>query len=186
MSQAGIINTTAGPVPPTVATSYVTQNGTAVPLANVLIVNANDSTENNNNGIITKGGVVGTGTSNEVDVIITNRLQGTGSTLGATTTTLVTFSLGATPGAYNFELKVVGYTTTGPAATGFTVLGTMRTDGATATLVGTPDETVVEDISLITCDVNMVASGNNLLIQAVGVAGLTISWNTVAQYTFVS
>lgn len=117
---------------------------------------------------------------------MTNRLQGTGSTVGATTADLVTFSLGATPGAYNFELKVVGYDAVTPSATGFTIIGTMRTTGAAAAIVGTPDETVVEDVAMITCDVDMVASGNNLIIRSLGVAGLTINWNVVSTYVFVS
>lgn len=183
MSQAGIINTSTGPVPPTVATTYVTDvNSPAVPAANILNVLGNDTTENNNNGIRTDG----SSGSNTLTVQLTNRLQGTGTTVGATTADLVTFSLGATPGAYNFELKVVGYTTTGPAATGFTILGTMRTNGAAATLVGTPDETVIEDVAMLTADVDMVASANNLIIRSTGIAGVTIDWNVVAYYVFVS
>jgi len=178
-----MINTSSGPVPPTVATSYVTDvNSPAIPAANVLNVFGNDTTANSNNGIQTDG----SSGSNTLTVQLTNRLQGTGTTVGATTADLVTFSLGATPGAYNFELKIVGYTTTGPAATGFTILGTMRTSGAAATLVGTPDETVIEDISMLASDVDMVASGNNLIIRSTGVAGLTIDWNVVATYVFIS
>jgi len=186
LSQAGILNRASGPVPPEVATSYVTQDGTAVPLANVLIVNGFDSTENNVNGIITKGGVVGTGTSNEVDVVITNRLQGTGTTIGATTADLVTFSLGAVAGAYTFSIDTIGFDAVTPSATGFKIQGTMRTDGATATLVGVPDETVIEDVGMLSADVSMVASGNNLIIRVLGVAGLTINWNTVSLYVFIS
>lgn len=174
---------TSGPVPPAVATSYVTDvNSPAIPIANVLNVFGNDTTANNNNGIRTDG----SSGSNTLTVQLTNRLQGTGTTIGATTADLVTFSLGATPGAYNFELKVIGFDAVTPSATGFTILGTMRTSGAAATLVGTPDETVVEDVAMITADVDMVASGNNLIIRSTGVAGLTINWNVFALYTFIS
>jgi hypothetical protein len=170
-------------VPPVVATSYVTDvNSPAIPAANILNVLGNDTTANNNNGIRTDG----SSGSNTLTVQLTNRLQGTGTTVGATTADLVTFSLGATPGAYNFELKVIGFDAVTPSATGFTTLGTMRTTGAAATLVATPDETVVEDVAMISADVDMVASANNLIIRVTGVAGLTIDWNVVATYVFVS
>lgn len=48
MSQSGIINTTSGPVPSNVATTYVTDSGNAVPASNVLNVLGND-------GITTSG-----------------------------------------------------------------------------------------------------------------------------------
>lgn len=169
-------------MPPVVATTYVTDvNSPAIPAANILNVLGNDTTANNNNGLRTDG----SSGSNTLTVQLTNRLQGTGSTIGATTADLVTFPLGATPGAFNFEIKVIGFDSATPSATGFTILGTMRTTGVAAALVGTPDETVVEDVAMISADVDMVASGNNLIIRVTGVAGLSISWNTVSTYVFV-
>jgi len=80
--------TVAGSLPPSVPTQFNTQNGIATPSGNILIVNGFDSIENNNNGIITKGGVDGTGTVNEVDVVLTNRIVLTTTTADATPTTL--------------------------------------------------------------------------------------------------
>jgi hypothetical protein len=183
VSQAGIINTSSGPVPPVVATSYVTDvNSPAIPAANILNVLGNDTTANNNNGIRTDG----SSGSNTLTVQLTNRLQGTGTTVGATTADLVTFSLGATPGAYTFQIDVIGFDGVTPSATGFKIQGTMRTTGAVATLVGIPDEVVVEDVGMITADVDMVASGNNLILRVTGVAALSINWNVVATYVFIS
>ncbi len=50
MSQAGIISTTSGPVPPSVATSYVTDSGVAVPAANILNVNGGVGTTTSGSG----------------------------------------------------------------------------------------------------------------------------------------
>ncbi len=184
MSQAGIISTNTGPVPPTVATSYVTQNGTAVPAANVLIVNGNDSTENNANGIITKGGVVGTGTANEVDVIVTNRLQGTVSTAGAVTSNIISFTP-TVVGAYAIEARVAAYNTTGSLGAGYSIFGTARFDGVNSTLCGTPDKIVNEEGTMTSANVTMTVSGANILISGVGYAAQSINWSAVGLYTFV-
>ena len=192
MSQAGIISTTTGPVPPTVPTSFTTQNGTAVPLANILLVKADDSTENNANGIITKGGVVGTGTSNEVDVIITNRLQGTVQTVGAATQPIITLTP-TVVGTYAIEARVAAFNTTSTEGAGYSVFGTFRWSaaaGGTATLCGTPDKIVNEEGTMATTSPNganctMTVSGGSVLINGVGYAGQTINWSAVGLYTFV-
>ncbi len=176
----------SGPVPPAVATSYVTQNGTAVPAANILIVNAFDSTEDNSNGLITKGGVVGTGTANEVDVVITNRLQGTGSTIGAVTADLVTFSLGATPATYVIEANFCAFESTTPAGAGYSLFGTVRTTGAAASLVGTPDKINNENTALIPSTADIVVSGNNVILRVTGTALLTVNWAVVGYYVRVT
>ena len=171
---------TAGGLPPSVAQQFTTDSGIAVPVAGNLNIFTNDTTANNNNGI------QDTGSGSTVTILLTNRITGTGTTVGAATTTLATFSLGATPGAYNVEAKFIGFNASTPASTGYTVLGTVRTTGAAGALDGVPDETPIEHVALITSDVNLVISGNDLLFQVVGVAGLTINWSVLATYTFVS
>ena len=184
MSQAGIISTSSGPVPPTVPTSFVTQNGTAVPAANVLIVNGADSTENTANGIISKGGVVGTGTSNEVDIVITNRLQGVVTTTNNTPTPMITFPL-TVIGTYAIEVRVAAFNTTSTIGAGYSLFGSARYNGATATLCGNVDRIVNEEGAMNSATSTFSVSGANVLINAVGYGAETINWAAVGLYTFV-
>ena len=184
MSQAGIINTSNGPSPPSVPTSFSTQNGTAVPAANILIVNGFDSPENNANGIITKGGVVGTGTANEVDVVITNRVQGTVTTVGLVTSPIITF----TPtviGAYTVECRISAYNTTSLLGAGYSLFGTARFDGVNSNLCGTVDRIVNEEGAMSSANATFTVSGADIVISGVGYAAQTINFSAVGLYTFV-
>jgi hypothetical protein len=183
MSQAGIVNTSSGPVPPTVATTYVTDvNSPAIPAANILNVLGNDTTENDNDGIRTDG----SSGSNTLTVQLTNRLQGTATTAGATTADIVTFALGATPGTYSIEVRIAGFESTTPAGVGYSLFGSVRTTGAAASVVGTVDRINNEDAALTAATATIIASANNAIVQVTGVAGLSLNWNAVALYTFVS
>ena len=174
MSQAAAISAS---ISPSVATTYTTDSGSAVPAANILNILGDDTTANDNDGIRT------TGAGNTVTVQLTNRCQGTGSTVGAVTADLVTLSLGATPGTYTLEARVAGFNAATPASAGYSLFATVRTTGAAAVLVGTPDKIVNEEAALAACDATVVVSGNTAIIRVTGTAGLTVSWNTAALYT---
>lgn len=183
MSQAGIINTSSGPVPPAVPTSFVTDvNSPAIPAANILNEIGGDTTVNNDNGIQTDG----SSGSNTLTIQLTNRLQGTGTTVGAVTADLVTFALGATPATYVIEANFAAFEPTTPAGAGYSLFGTVRTTGAAASLVGTPDKINNENTALIPSTADIVASGNNAILRVTGTAGLTVDWSTVGYYVKVT
>jgi hypothetical protein len=119
-------------------------------------------------------------------VQLTNRIQGTGSTVGAVTTDLVTFSLGSTPATYVIEANCAAFESTTPAGAGYSLFGTIRTTGAAASLVGTPDKINNEDAALISCNADIIASDNNLVLRVTGTAGLTVDWSIVGYYVKVT
>lgn len=182
MSQAGHISVAAAP---TVATSYTTDNGTAVPAVNVLQVNAIDVTDDNANGIQTTGGLTEAGAANRVQVELTNRLQGTASVTGAITGDVITFGLGGSAAVYRFEFQVAGRDTATDDGVGYSIWASARTDGAAATIIQTPNIDADEDASLLAALIDVVASGNNIILQPTGVAGQTISYSAVGYYVTV-
>lgn len=161
---------------PAVPTTFQADSGNATPAANILNILGDDTTANNQNGISTSGA------GDTVTILLTNRLEGSGSTVGAVTDDLITFALGATPGTFTIEVNVAGFESTTPAGCGYSIFGTVRTDGAAATLVGTPDKIVNEEAALTGCDCTIVVSGNNAIVRATGTAGLTVSWEAVGYY----
>jgi hypothetical protein len=177
----------SGPVPPDVPTSFVTQDGTAVPTANILLVDGFDSTENNDNGIITKGGVAGTGTSNEVDIVLTNRITGSATTTdGTTPVNLYTFSLGATPGTYLFTTNVVGYDITDLKGAGYASYRCVRTTGAAGVLIDAQISSLSEETPFTDAEVSNNIVGNSVTVTVTGVTGKTIDWYVLTTYVFVS
>lgn len=185
MSQI-IKNLASGPVPPSVATSYVTDNGTAIPLSNVLIVHATDSSINVDAGIIANGGSPATANSNEVDIVITNRIRGSVNTAGSIPTIVNLFPLGSTPGVYNFDVQICGFDSTDQLGAGYFISGAIRATGAAGVLIGTPDKIINEEPGTVNCDASLIVFNNNAAIQVTGLTGKSIDWKYLANYIFVS
>lgn len=172
-------STSSGPSPPNVPTSFPTDDGTAVPAANVLNVLARDTTVSDDDGIRTNADP---DNSNNLFVELTNRLFGTASSVNAANADIITFSLGAVAAVYRFEFHVCGRDTATGDGVGYTIFGSARTTGAAATIISTPFNDNDEDASLIAATMNLIASGNNVILRAVGVAGQTISYKAVGNY----
>lgn len=111
-----------------------------------------------------------------------NSASFTATTVGATTQDIITIPLGATPGTFQFEARVKAYEATTPAGAGYNLYGTFTTDGANATLVGY-QPIFNEDSALTAADAYFIASGNNAVLQVLGVAALTINWTAESEVT---
>lgn len=179
MSQIYKQLTSGGPIPPEIPTSFVTDSGTAVPIANVLDVFGGSTTANNTNGIQT------TGATNVVTIQLTNRLTGTVTTSNATPTTVITFALGATPGVYTFAGDITAFDVTDTAGASYGITSGIRTTGAAATELGTQFNTNFEEAAMVTADVDVTVSGNNVIFQVTGIAAKTIDWDAFFTYRFV-
>lgn len=180
MSQAGILSVSATP---SVPTTFTADSGSATPALNNINILANDSTSNNANGIST------TGSGSTITVVLSNRFVGTVTTTNATPDSSILLSLGATPGVYTFDVQIAAYDTTDLQGLGYAIFGTVRTTGAAAVLVGTPDKIVNEEntpVNLAACDANLTVNANTAVITITGIAAKTINWRVLATFVFVS
>lgn len=173
----------AGPVPPTVPTSFTADDGTiGVPVANNYHIFSRETTDDNLQGIQTT--VDPNGSQNHY-VELTNRISGFISTLGAVTTTISTFPLGATPGVYRFEGGIEAFNTTAIAGAIYGWQAGVRTTGAAGTLIGVTFDDDFEEAAMATADFTVTVVGNNLVVQVTGVAANGIDWRSLINYRFV-
>lgn len=182
MSQAGMLNTAGGPSPPDVPTEFITDDGTAVPIANQLEILGGTSTDNNPNGVQT------TGSTNVVIVQLTNRAVGSGSTVGAVDTTIITFTPPLTAGTYKLTFEIAAYNATDLASgSGYTVEGTVVANGAGAlATVGTPSRIMIGDAAVFDISlIEVTISGGDILLEVTGVLDKTINWAAELNFIFV-
>ena len=187
MSQAGSIGGSGG-TGPTVPTSFQTDNGTAVPALNILIVHGKDSTVNNVNGIQANGGVVGTGTSNEVDIVFTNRFHGSATTTDATPTTIASCPMSTNPAVFQFVVNLCAYDVTDNLGETVTYTASYRTTGGVPVILNPPDYVLQDDTPQFppTSSINFQGTSTNFNVIVTGVAGKTIKWLCHGTYTMVS
>lgn len=177
MSQV-IKNLASGPVPPTVPTSFHTDvNSPSIPIANIENIIGGTTSINNNNGVQTDG----SSGSNIITVQLTNRIQGTVTTTDATPTTILSFNLGAIAAVFTFQTEIACFNLTNVNGDGYSIFGTARTNGITATLCDNPDKVINEEVN-DNADATMVVSGNDVIIQAVGLPGVTHHWRALTTY----
>lgn len=147
---------------PSVPTQITTDDGVAVPVANNLNIFGD-------NGIITEG--VG-------DTVTIKFNEGTDTTVDAATVTLLTLTPDASS-SQTYQILIDGYDTINNIGIGGQIIGTVRSDGVTAVVIGTPDKIKNADAAIAAGDYNLVASGADILVQATGVLGFTILWKAI-------
>ena len=102
------------------------------------------------------------------------------STTGATTGTLLAYTLLAVPCTAFIKVWVAGFESTGPSAFGEEMQYTVRTTGTVATLVGNPVDQTQSDAAISTATAQVSVSGNVVTVSATGIALLTIDWTCAA------
>ena len=105
------------------------------------------------------------------------------------TQTILTFPLAATPTAYAFEARVAAIDKNNLSVGGFSGFCAVQTDGVTASILTDTDLITHETKTPITgingATVSFSVSGNNAILQVVGVATHTINWGAFALYVSV-
>lgn len=176
------INASSLPPPPGTVIQLTPDEGASVlPVAGNINLFTQDSVLDRDNGIRSFNGGAG-----ELDIRLTNRQTGTVTTTNTTITTILTFSMGATPGTFYVYGNVQAFNASTPASAAYSFSGGYRTDGAVSTELGTEFHDTFQDAALMTSDIFLTSSGNNILVQVQGVGVLSINWNCLLEFRQVT
>ena len=172
MSQFTVQTISGTPViPPAVPTSFVTDNGTAIPAANIL-------------NVVGGTGIETEGSGNTLTVKLDNSGVAFTTTVGATTSEVTIINLGATPSIGLFTSRIVGFDNAGSNnGVAYYLIRAAKTDGASASLVGLGSPIEFEDAAFVTADATATVNGNAVTITVLGVAGFTIDWTIETTFT---
>lgn len=190
MSQAGELNSAAGPVPPTVPTSFTTDigngnpavaPGSAIPSGNNLEILGGTSTLNNVNGIQTDANPNG---GKILFIELTNRFRQVTTTVGAVNS-IMTILTALAAGTYVLDMEVGAFATAGgPAGNGYTIVGAVISNGVTATLLPNQQKDSFEQT--IGANAVLGVSGNTVTVTVTGVIAFSFDWSVTGIYTLTT
>lgn len=181
MSQAGLLNVEGSPG---VVTSFETQDGTATPVGNVIVIEGESTNIDDDNSIRVIKGTA----ANEIIVQLTNTNFAQIQTTDATPTTIATIPLGADEGTYTVRDAYIScYNVTDQLSAVYNFNGVARTDGTNGVLIGSSadPENTYEQTAMTDCEIKISVSGNNLVVEVTGLSGKTINWEMNFKYSFI-
>ena len=171
---------TAGALPPSVATSFVTDvNSPSVPIGNLENIIGGTSIVNTASGIRTDG----SSGSNTLTIQLTNTQNDAVTTTDATPTILSTFTMPAVPAVQNYEYKISAFNATDSLGAIYLIIAGARTSGAAASSLNAADITTIEEGAMSACVVSFGVAGNTVTVTVTGIAGKTIRWASQLKYT---
>lgn len=173
MSQAGDISSTSGPVPPAVPTSFVTDDGTAIPSLNVLNVLGGSGIET----------YADPNLSNNLFIKVQNSVTDTGQTVNNQTITLSTIDC-SVAGTYFFTSQIAAYDVAGVEAAGGSLYTTVRSTGGVLTVIDDTDAIAHRTAGLPDINYQISVSGTNAILQVTGQNGFTLDWGAITIYVY--
>lgn len=172
MSQIYKASSGGGTLPPNVATSYVTNDGTSIPAGNVLNVLGGSGIETYSDPNL----------GDNLFIKIQNSTTNTGQTVNNQTINLSTIDCSAA-GTYFFTTQISAFTTGGNGAGG-QLFTTAISNGASLTVIDDTDAIAHRTSALPDINYEIVGSGTDAILQVTGQNTFTIDWGSITIYVY--